>query len=235
MIPPVEVIVRLLLSAALCGLVGLERELRDQPAGFRTHILLGLGATLFTLISAYGFTSFAQVALQSGGRGIQFDPTRITAQIVTGVGFLGAGAIIRQGTDIRGLTTAASLWAAAAVGTAVGAGYYLGAVAATVVALLTLYGLRAFRSRMVSRFRTEFGVLGVTFQDAGRSISEVTEILDHYGIEVRSLDAEIESGQANYRIQVRIPPSANAQDTLGEIATLPGVKQVNVSGLHDME
>ena len=122
-----EIVVRLLISAALCGVIGFERETRDQSAGFRTHILLGLGAALFTLVSAYGFTAFTEAALESGGRGIQFDPTRITAQIVTGVGFLGAGAIIRQGTDVRGLTTAASLWATAAIGTAVGAGYFFGA------------------------------------------------------------------------------------------------------------
>ena len=84
------------------------------------HILLGLGATLFTLVSAYGFEPFTRAALESGG--LQFDPTRISAQIVTGVGFLGAGAIIRRGGDVRGLTTAASLWATAAIGMAVGAG-----------------------------------------------------------------------------------------------------------------
>jgi hypothetical protein len=97
-----EVLVRLLLTAALCGVIGFERETRDQSAGFRTHILLGLGAALFTLVSAYGFTAFTEAAIESGGRGIQFDPTRIAAQIVTGIGFLGAGAIIRQGIDIRG-------------------------------------------------------------------------------------------------------------------------------------
>ncbi len=124
-----EVAVRLLVTAALCGVIGFMRETRDQSVGFRTHILLDLGAALFTLVSAYGFTEFTEAALESGGRGIQFDPTRIAAQIVTGIGFLGAGAIIRQGTDVRGLTTAASLWAAAAIGMAVGAGYYFGAAA----------------------------------------------------------------------------------------------------------
>ena len=115
-----EIVARLLITTALCGAIGFERETRDQSAGFRTHIL-GLGAALFTLVSAYGFAPFTEVALESGGRGIQFDPTRIAAQIVTGIGFLGARAIIRQGTDVRGLTTAASLWAAAAIGMAAGA------------------------------------------------------------------------------------------------------------------
>ena len=104
-----EVAIRLLVTAVLGGVIGFERETRDQSARFRTHILLGLGAALFTLVSAYAFTEFTEAALEAGGRGIQFDPTRIAAQIVTGIGFLGAGAIIRQGMDVRGLTTAASL------------------------------------------------------------------------------------------------------------------------------
>ena len=156
-----EIVVCLLLSAALCGVIGFERETRDQSAGFRTHILLGLGATLFTLVSAYGFAPFTEAALQSGSRGIQFDPTRIAAQIVTGVGFLGAGTIIRQGTDVRGLTTAASLWAAASIGTAVGAGYLFGAAATAVVVVAALYLLREVRNRLLARFRTEFGVLKI--------------------------------------------------------------------------
>jgi putative Mg2+ transporter-C (MgtC) family protein len=92
-IPPWEVVLRLVLASLLCGAVGFEREVRDQPAGFRTHILLGQEAALFTLVSAYGFEPFTRVAL--GGGGLQFDLTRIAAQIIAGVGFLGAGAIIR--------------------------------------------------------------------------------------------------------------------------------------------
>nr|MDQ5818805.1 MgtC/SapB family protein [Actinomycetota bacterium] len=162
-----EVAIRLLITAVLCGVIGFERETRDQSAGFRTHILLGLGAALFTLVSAYGFTAFTEAALQSGGRGIQFDPTRIAAQIVTGIGFLGAGAIIRQGMDVRGLTTAASLWAAAAIGMAVGAGYYFGAAATTIIVIVALYVLREVRNRLLPRLRTDFGVMNVTFSDMG--------------------------------------------------------------------
>lgn len=182
MISELEIVVRLLLTVGLCGVIGFERETRDQSAGFRTHILLGLGAALFTLVSAYGFTAFTEAALESGGRGIQFDPTRIAAQIVTGIGFLGAGAIIRQGLDIRGLTTAASLWATAAIGMAAGAGYYFGAVAATVVVVLSLYLLRKVRARVIQRFQTSFAVLKATFSEAGGEISGVVEKLEVYDI-----------------------------------------------------
>lgn len=112
-----ELILRVLLAGALGGLIGLEREFSDQPAGFRTHILVSLGAALFTLVGAYGLVDF------SPGDTFQFDPTRIAAQVVTGIGFLGAGAILRQGLNVRGLTTAAALWVTAAVGTAAGFGY----------------------------------------------------------------------------------------------------------------
>src|SRR5213078_4964230 len=105
-----EIVVRVGVAAGLGGAIGIERELREREAGFRTHLLVSVGAALFTLASAYGFRDF----LVSGGNVVRADPTRIAAQIVTGIGFLGAGAIIRQGLSVRGLTTAATLWVVAA-------------------------------------------------------------------------------------------------------------------------
>jgi len=102
-----EIVVRLALAAALGGAVGAERELRDRGAGFRTHLLVSVGAALFTLVSAYAWTDWQF----SASAGLTLDPTRIAAQVVTGIGFLGAGAIIRQGFSVRGLTTAATLLA----------------------------------------------------------------------------------------------------------------------------
>ena len=230
-----ETTVRLLLTAVLCGLIGLERETRDQPAGFRTHILLGLGAALFTLVSAFGFPEFTDAALESEGRGVQFDPTRIAAQIVTGVGFLGAGAIIRRGVDVRGLTTAASIWSAAAIGMAAGAGFYFGAVATTAVVLATLYLLRGVRIFVASRFGTQFGVLGVELEGAGQGISGVNRLLERRGIHVRSTDAEIEENQARYGLQIRIPPGSNVQEMLAEVSESPGVRRVEIKGLQEVE
>jgi putative Mg2+ transporter-C (MgtC) family protein len=110
--------VRLSVAAGLGAAVGIEREFRDREAGIRTHLLVALGSALFTIISAYGFHEF----LASGDSVVRADPTRIAAQIVTGIGFLGAGAIIREGLSVRGLTTAGSLWVVAAIGMASGAG-----------------------------------------------------------------------------------------------------------------
>ena len=126
-----EVFARLGVAAALGGAIGLERELRERDAGFRTHMLVAVGSALFALAGAYGFSEFP--------RGV--DPTRVAAGIVTGIGFLGAGAIIRQGFTVRGLTTAATLWVAAAIGLSAGAGYYSGAVLTTVIVLLLLWPL----------------------------------------------------------------------------------------------
>jgi putative Mg2+ transporter-C (MgtC) family protein len=230
-----EVAVRLISTTVLCGLIGLERETRDQSAGFRTHILLGLGAALFTLVSAYGFAQFTRAALETGGRGVQFDPTRIAAQVVTGVGFLGAGAIIRRGVDVRGLTTAASLWTAAAIGLASGAGYYFGAAATTTVALVALYLLRGVRVYVVSRFRTAFVVLSVRFKDGGSDASRVVEILESRDVRIRTTDAVIEDGRASYELQLRIPPGRHVHEMLDEISVLPGVNRVEITGLQEVE
>lgn len=231
-----EVALRLGVTVALCGVIGFEREVRDQSAGFRTHILLGLGAALFTLVSAYGFPAFTEIAMESEGRGgVVFDPTRIAAQIVTGIGFLGAGAIIRQGIDVRGLTTAASLWTAAAIGMASGAGYLFGAALTTLIVVLALYLLRAFRGRVIGRFRVEFATLSVAFEGSGESITEVVRIIEEREIYIRAMDAELGEGEASYKIQLRIPPDSGIQEVLREIAALPATRRVGITGLHEID
>lgn len=117
---------RLTVGLVLGAIIGLERELHRQPAGFRTHSLVALGAALFTVVGAFGFS------------GELVDPTRIAAQVVSGIGFIGAGTILQYRGHIRGLTTAASLWAVAAIGMAAGAGLYVLAVIGTVLVLVIL-------------------------------------------------------------------------------------------------
>ena len=150
---------RVVVAAGLGGAVGLERELREREAGFRTHLLVSVGSCLFTLVSAYGFREF-------GGSSV--DPTRIAAQIVTGVGFLGAGAIIRQGFSVRGLTTAATLWMTAAIGMACGAGLALVALVATGGHLLVVLGYPRLLAALPRSRHVGFG-LRVVYQD-GRGI-----------------------------------------------------------------
>lgn len=121
-----DLALRLTVGLVLGALIGFERELHRQPAGFRTHSLVSLGAALFTVVSAFGFG------------GDMVDPTRIAAQIVSGIGFIGAGTILQYRGHIRGLTTAASLWSVAAIGTAAGAGLYVVAIVGTVLILVIL-------------------------------------------------------------------------------------------------
>ena len=140
-----DTLLRLAVAALLGGAIGLERELDEKAAGLRTHMLVASGAALFTLVSAYGF---AGILGQSGSHVlVRLDPSRIAAQIVTGIGFLGAGVIFRQGFTIRGLTTAASLWLVAAIGMAAGAGYWAGAVLATGAGIVSLRPLERLKER----------------------------------------------------------------------------------------
>jgi putative Mg2+ transporter-C (MgtC) family protein len=122
----INLAIRLIVGLVLGAIIGFERELHRQPAGFRTHSLVSLGAALFTVVSAFGFG------------GVMVDPTRIAAQVVSGIGFIGAGTILQYRGHIRGLTTAASLWSVAAIGTAAGAGLFVVATVGTILILIIL-------------------------------------------------------------------------------------------------
>ena len=167
-----EALLRLLLAAGLGGAIGLERELRDHEAGFRTHLLVSLGACAFTLVSAYGWTDWTF----SNAQGVVYDPTRIAAQIVTGIGFLGAGAIIVRGISVRGLTTAATLWVVAAIGMASGTGYYEVGIGAAVLVLVSLGPLKLVSSRLISRARPEEAELAIALTPDGEGAQVLARI-----------------------------------------------------------
>ncbi|MEK6350688.1 MAG: MgtC/SapB family protein, partial [Burkholderia sp.] len=131
-----ELVMRLVLAAALGSVIGFERERLSWAAGLRTHMLVCVGSALIMIVSAFGFADVL------GKPQIVLDPSRIAAQVVSGIGFLGAGSILMRGEIVRGLTTAASLWSVAAVGLAVGGGLYVAAIAATVIVLVILAGIK---------------------------------------------------------------------------------------------
>lgn len=141
-----EVALRIGVAALAGGAVGIERELRDRTAGLRTHMLVAVGACLFALVSAFGFDDL--VAGTADASTIRHDPSRVASNIVTGVGFLGAGAILRSGLSVQGLTTAASLWVVAALGTAVALGMYFATGVTLGITLLSLVVLRVLRGRI---------------------------------------------------------------------------------------
>lgn len=209
-----HVLLRLFVAAVLGGAIGMERELRERQAGLRTHLVVSVGAALFTLVSAYGFGNF----------GARVDPTRIAAQVVTGIGFLGAGAIIRQGLSVRGLTTAASLWLVAALGMAAGAGYWAGALIATFGALITLGPLRVVSFRILSRFRPGIDRLLVEIP-AGGSPAPIIEAIERSGGRLVSLDVTQEGERRSVAADIELPGGAAASIVAG-VAEIDGVLEV---------
>jgi putative Mg2+ transporter-C (MgtC) family protein len=209
-----DVLLRLFVAAVLGGAIGLEREIRERQAGLRTHLLVCVGSALFTLVSAYGFSEW----------GARVDPTRIAAQIVTGIGFLGAGAIIRQGLSVRGLTTAATLWLVAAIGMAVGAGYWEGALIATFGAVLTLGPLRIVAFRMLSRYRPVHDRLLVEVL-AGGSPVPIIETIERQGGRVVSLDVAQEGDRRSVGIDLELQAGSAAAVVAG-VAEIDGVLEV---------
>jgi putative Mg2+ transporter-C (MgtC) family protein len=144
MLGNVELISRLVLAAALGSVIGFERERLAWAAGLRTHMLVCVGSALFMIVSAFGFAD----ALK--GEHVVLDPSRVAAQVVSGIGFLGAGSILLRGEIVRGLTTAASLWSVAAIGLAVGGGLYTASIASTAIILAILAGLKPLERRFIS-------------------------------------------------------------------------------------
>ena len=215
-----HVLLRLLVAALLGGAVGMERELRERQAGLRTHLVVCVGSALFTLVSAYGFHEF----LVNGGAIVREDPTRIAAQIVSGIGFLGAGAIIRQGLSVRGLTTAATLWLVAAIGMAAGAGYWEAAVIATGGAILTLGPLRIVAYRITRRFRQETERLLVELP-AGGSPAPVIEAVERHG-RVVSLDVAQEGDRRQIAIDVQVHGAGSSPHVVAAVAEIDGVIEV---------
>jgi putative Mg2+ transporter-C (MgtC) family protein len=186
--------VRLIVAAALGLAVGFEREIHGHPAGLRTHMLVASGSALFTVLSAYGFSGEPNAA-------VVVDPTRIAAQIVSGIGFLGAGAILKDGIVIRGLTTAASLWATAAVGMAAGAGEYIIAGVATATILVSLWPINALAERLHGTTTPEVQLR--LSMERLESLGNVTGILVGHRLEIGQISTQ-RLGKSSYRADLAI-------------------------------
>ena len=209
-----DLAIRLVVSAVLGGAIGAERELHEHPAGMRTHLLVALGCTLFTELSIYGFAG-----VLAPGEGAPVDPSRVAAQIVTGIGFLGAGAILKYGTSIRGLTTAASLWSTSAVGMAVGVGLYGLAVVATAIALFSLWPLhrvadllrtrtgRFFRVRLLVPSLEVLGEVSAALRPLGVVIA---------GVQTRALGPD----RYELELELRLPSGASQATVIAAIAAV---------------
>jgi putative Mg2+ transporter-C (MgtC) family protein len=213
-----EAILRLAVAFVLSAVIGIERERPDRPAGLRTHVLVCIGACLLMMLSV-GVAGEARVGA---------DPGRIAAQVVTGMGFLGAGTIIRHGSIVRGLTTAASLWTTSAVGLAVGLGWYVLAVVATLGVFLTLSVVRAFERRLAPR--RGYARLAVGFAADEADVGAVVARLRKLGAELRRVELEPTTGEAERMatVLIRLPSGLEPEAVARELGQLDAVLRAEV-------
>ena len=219
-----DLAVRLLIAAALGAAVGAEREIHGHPAGIRTHMLVALGSALFTVMSIHGF------GLEGGPNSAPVDPSRIAAQIVSGIGFLGAGAILKDGVVIRGLTTAASLWATSAVGLAAGAGEHILAIVGAVIILTSLWSINALAERLHGTNQPELQ-LRLALQRV-EALGEISTALAESRIDIAALQTQ-RLGRDSYRadLSLRGRSSSAMAAALETIAKIPGVDIVSTSSV----
>lgn len=232
-IDPLHITLRLVLAVVLGGLIGLEREQNNQAAGFRTHILVCLGATLIMLLSVYGFEDFVNEPQ------VRVDPARLAAQVISGIGFLGAGAIIRNGLSISGLTTAASLWVVAAIGLAIGAGFYYAAVISCVFVLISLWFLQLFEKRWLRAKRMH--QISLRLLDRPGLLGTISALLGAHGVEIRKLDVGedaashggAETGQQvlNILLTVKIPKTRLIIPLTEELGRIDGLVGMTIESV----
>jgi putative Mg2+ transporter-C (MgtC) family protein len=218
MISDFDLILRLCLAVVLGGIVGIEREQHEKPAGFRTHILVALGAAMFTLVSRYGFY------------GTGADPGRIASNVVVGIGFLGAGTIWRHGTAVGGLTTAASLWTVAAIGMAVGTGLYLGATVSTALVVVILHLFSGF-GRRVPRHAVGHEALTIVAVDQPGQLGRIGALLGSFRANIEGVEmTERVDGRVRLEFQLRIPPGRDRDQILLAVQAMDGVDHVSWAG-----
>jgi putative Mg2+ transporter-C (MgtC) family protein len=215
---------RLGAALVLGGAIGLERELTGQVAGLRTHMSVALGAALFGIVSAYGWNEFAAVRAQTN---VQVDVTRVASNIVTGVGFLGGGAILKDGATVRGLTTAASLWVTAAVGLALALGGYSLAAVATVGLVFSLILLRGPRGWIRRRFTIAQESVAILLHPGGDPAAVIAALRALPDVAVRSVSTRDAADGVIVQADVEGP---DLHSRLAELAGLPGVAGVDVGG-----
>jgi len=205
---------RIVIAAVLCGFIGLEREVKNHPAGFRTHLLVGVGSCLMMVLSLFGFEDYMKDAQH-----VQFDPARIPSYVISGIGFLGGGTILVKGATVRGLTTAASIWIVAGLGLVIGAGLYGLACFTTIIVLLSLIFLNRFEKYMSKeKFRKKMKVM---IQSKKTSIDEVVKKLSSIDVQVNrivlSSCRKDREGQAIFYYQLDINVLSNDHQKLERI------------------
>lgn len=218
-LPDFELVLRLVVAALLGGLIGFERERLSWVAGLRTHMLVCLGATLIMIVSQYGFHHVITAGY------ITLDPSRMAAQVVSGIGFLGAGTILFLKNVVRGLTTAASLWAVAAVGLAVGGGLYLAAIATTTLILIILAGIKPLEKKFIKRNQA----LGIRFT-ATPDAEGLNHLLEDINTHYSPSRLQIEKSGNNEIFSLLFKPDSdtNFVDLMNQLRKVKGVESIEI-------
>jgi putative Mg2+ transporter-C (MgtC) family protein len=219
-----EILFRLFLAAILGALVGFEREVHGRPAGIRTYLILCLGSALVMVLSQY--LSYGMVE-ELPADALRVDPGRIAAQALTGIGFLGAGVILRYKDTIRGLTTAACVWVVCAIGLTIGAGFYLYGSVVAILTVVSLVGVKFFERRLKKDWYQEMTIVS---QDMAGQFNLFQDVITRHAFEVINfgLKKDLEKHEITANFLLRIRTSHPDRRMLQEVFELPGVKRVDL-------
>ena len=221
MITEQQIVLRLLAAAVLGSLVGLERERHNQPAGLRTHIILTIGSALAMCVSI-------DLAMQFQPYVPNGDPARLAAQVISGIGFLGAGAIFKYGTSVKGLTTATSLWTVAIIGLAVGAGHYFPAIVATALLLLALSALDLLEKKYLVSTTTR--TISMRVQDKPLMVDELEQVFHDLGIDIKSvsISKDVESNELEFEAIAKVSTQPDMDKLIGKLSHIQGVRTFEI-------
>ncbi len=213
-----EILIRLLLASAFGGLIGLERERKDWAAGLRTHMMVSVGSCLIMIVSSFGFSDIL------GAENVSLDPSRVASQVISGIGFIGAGTILflKQGA-IRGLTTASGLWTVAAIGLATGGGLYFAAGATTLIALIILWALKPLEHVYFKKYKPI--VLRVTSRPDSES-DFIKRLLENRDLKIQSFNLERNESEFIYDLKFDHTELSNLELIISELRNDPSIKEV---------
>jgi len=216
----IDIVLRLLVAAILGGIIGYERETENKPAGFRTNMLVCIGSALVMVTSQFIFNQYQGLT--------NLDPARLGAQVISGIGFIGAGTIIRDGLHVRGLTTAASLWVVACIGLAVGIGFYWGAIITTLFILLILMVMKKIEERI--RSAGPFRVIVIRSTDEPGQLGAIGSVFGKHGASIKNIKIikmEDQSDDINIRLTVEFKPETPLMSFLDELKAVKGISSVS--------
>jgi putative Mg2+ transporter-C (MgtC) family protein len=223
MISPLEIILRLVLGTLMGGLIGYERQVHGRPAGFRTHMLVCVASVLVMLVS-----EFFHYRAEFDPSFVRVDPGRIAAGAITGIGFLGAGVIVKMGATVSGLTTAACLWMVSAIGLAAGAGLYFASAAGFALTIFALLAMRAVERKMPTiTYRTITVVASADLGEEG-----ITGVIERHGASVFSIDYEKDAstGELTFLMAVALERGRSPRGMLDELSAFDSVRKVSIKG-----